>query len=1236
MKSSASSSGNNAISFPEELPISAHVRDIARAIFDHQVVIVAGETGSGKTTQLPKICLAMGRGLVGRIGVTQPRRIAATSVAARVATELGVELGNEVGYQIRFASKISRSTYVKFMTDGILLAETQGDPKLATYDTLIIDEAHERSLNIDFLLGYLKKLLPARPDLRVIVSSATLELDRFAAFFDGAPVISVSGRTFPVETIYRPRQKDEVDVAEAVANTVEEITEIDKREDILVFLPGEREIRETAAALHEHALPHTVVLPLYGRLSQAEQSRVFTRLSQRRIVLSTNVAETSLTIPGIVYVVDAGVARINRYQPRSGVTQLLVEPISRASADQRKGRAGRTRSGVCFRLYEERDFDARPPFTDPEVLRVGLAGAILQMKSLGLGDIRAFPFLDPPPKRAVDEGYRVLEELGAIDAEGALTSIGDKLARLPVDPRIGRMILGGQEEGALAEVLVIAAALGIQDPRERPLAAQKQADQAHRRFLDDRSDFVGLLKLWSFFRDETKNKSQGQIRKLCRDHYLSFLRMTEWSDVHQQLGAIARELGLRVNDKPAGVEAIHRAILPGLLSRIGMWHPESRTYIGARQTRFVIHPSSGLSKKPPQWIVVAELVETSQLFGRMAAAIDPAWLESIAGSLVRRSHGDPTFTERSAQVMAKEHVTLYGLPIVRDKKVHYGPIDPTASRRVFLVHALVRGEYAPEPAPPFLRHNRAMFAEVKRLRDRARRSDMIADDDAVSVFFEQRVPEGVYSGKTFEAWRAEAEAKDPRVLFLSLSDLLVGDDADLTPARYPDSLELAGAKLTLSYRFDPGEEDDGITVSIPVALLPQLDPNVLEWTIPAYVTEKISLLLFGLPKSVQRNIGNVKEVADLLASQLRPFACPLLSSVTEGVFQLTGARIGLDAFRLDELPPHLRLHFRVVDGGKTLGEGRDLAQLQTRFLARGREAFAALPKRGLEKESLAGFPAAGLPEHTTLEAAGTAVFGYPALVETDRGVDLRVVESRLAADDLTRAGLRRLFLAGAGTTLDALEKQVPPRIAASGLSDSGQPRKQIAWRAVDEAFELDDAGRFPRTAKAFDDRLAQGRGRLKSNIADLSRLGTDIAVELDQARAMLKSLAGKPGAPRAALDDVRTQLEYLVPPGMLARAPKQRLLRLPSYLRAIRVRLERLPNGPQKDQSKAQSVLPLWQKWLENHASLVARGVAAHEVDAFRWLVEELRVAVFAPEVGASVSVSKERLSEMWQHLADG
>ncbi|MBA3819466.1 MAG: ATP-dependent RNA helicase HrpA, partial [Deltaproteobacteria bacterium] len=976
------------VRFPENLPITARVIDIANAIDEHQVIIVAGETGSGKTTQLPKICLAMGRAVNGYIGCTQPRRIAATSVAARVADELETELGNVVGYKVRFNDRIKRSSYIKFMTDGILLAEIQGDPMLRGYDTIIIDEAHERSLNIDFLLGFLKQLLPRRPDLRVIVSSATLETARFSTFFGGAPVIEVSGRTYPVDVLYRPPREDEADLADAVANTVNEITELDPRNDVLVFLPGEREIREAVSELEQRALPHTVLLPLYAKLSAAEQQRVFQTAAQRRVVLATNVAETSLTIPGIVYVVDTGVARVNRYNVRTGVTQLLVEPVSKASADQRKGRCGRTESGVCFRLYEEQDYDSRPSHTDPEIKRVGLAGVILRMKALKLGAIESFPFLDPPQQRAVDEGYRVLEELGALGDDGRLTQLGEQLGKLPIDPRLGRMVLGGRDEGALREVVIIAAALGLQDPRDRPHAAQQRADEAHRKFKDEGSDFVSYLKIWAFWQEARGRGSKAQLYKLCREHFLSFNRMREWEDIHAQLVRVMRELELAPNDTPASGEQIHRALLPGLLSKIGMWNVESRVYVGARQTRFLIHPSSGLARKPPQWVMAAELVETSQLFARSVAKIDPGWIEQAAGALCKRSHGDPHWEMKAAQVVAREQVTLYGLPIVKDRKVSYAPFNQDLCRELFITHALVRHEYPTRAR--FMEHNRRLLDEVQHLRDKARRSDMLADEYALWSCFDQRLPESVFSGKTFEQWRRDAEARDPSILELSRADILLDEAHELSPERYPDQLTVRGATLPLTYRFDPGEDDDGITATVPLAVLPQLDPEVLAWTIPGWHEDKLRALLDSLPKSLRKALAPLDELTRTLAAALRPFDGPMLPALERVIYERTGERVPRDAWDLRALPAYLALSFRVVDDqDRTLAQGRDIADLQRTLGQRAKELWARAPRQQYERTGLKAWDLDVLPPSVTLEVGGRAMLAYPALVDAETAVDVR-------------------------------------------------------------------------------------------------------------------------------------------------------------------------------------------------------------------------------------------------------
>jgi len=1224
------------VTFPEILPITARVIDIANAIDAHPVIIVAGETGSGKTTQLPKICLAMGRGAHGQIGCTQPRRIAATSVAARVADELDTELGEVVGYKVRFNDRVKKTAYIKFMTDGMLLAEIQGDAMLRGYDTIIVDEAHERSLNIDFLLGFLKRLLPRRPELRVIVSSATLETERFATFFGGAPVIEVSGRTYPVDVLYRPPREDEADIADAVANTVNEITELDPRNDVLVFLPGEREIRDAVTELEQRALPHTVLLPLYARLSAAEQQRVFQALPQRRVVLATNVAETSLTIPGIVYVVDAGVARVNRYNVRTGVTQLLVEPISKASADQRKGRCGRTESGVCFRLYEEQDFDTRPAHTDPEIKRVGLAGVILRMKALRLGDIESFPFLDPPQKRAVDEGYRVLEELGALGDDGRLTRVGEQLGRLPVDPRLGRMILGGRDENALREVVVVAAALGLQDPRERPHAAQQRADEAHRKFKDEGSDFAGYLKLWAFWQEARARGSRSQLYKLCREHFLSYNRMREWEDIHAQLVRVMRELDFAPNDQPASGEQLHRALLPGLLSKIGMWNVEARNYVGARQTRFQIHPSSGLARKPPSWVMAAELVETSQLFARSVARIDPAWLEQAAGSLCKRSHGDPHWEMKAGQVVANEQVTLYGLPIVKNRKVAYAPFDQGLCRELFITHALVRHEYPTKAA--FMEHNRRLLDEVHHLRDKARKSDMLADEYALWEFFDQRLPAGVFSGKTFELWRRDAEARDPSILELSRADILLDEAHELSPERYPDQLAVRGATLPLAYRFDPGEDDDGITASVPLALLPQLDPAVLAWTIPGWHEDKLRALLDSLPKALRKVLGPLDDLARALAAGLRPFDGPMLPALERAILERTGERVPRDAWDLRALPAYLELSFRVVDDhDKTLAHGRDLTELQRTLGHRAKALWDRAPRERHERTGLRSWDFDQLPASVTIDVGGRAMLAYPALVETETAVDLRLLESATAATAATRDGLRRLFVMQVGTTLGKLEAQLPAALANGPLVVPGAPqslKRQIVLRALDEAFCLTDPEAFPRSKAAFAERLADGRGVLSVVVAQLANAAVELSAELDKVRAVVKTLASRPGPTRAALDDIQSQLARLVPPDLMRVTPAGRLDHIARYLKAIVIRLQRLSYDLPKDQQKAAQVAPFWQSYQRKRSELQAKGYVLVELEEFGWLLEEFRVQTFAPELKTAVPVSAQRLQDLWSRVA--
>jgi ATP-dependent helicase HrpA len=1224
------------IRFPPELPISARAADIMAALDAHQVVIVAGATGSGKTTQLPKLALEMGRGGKRQIGVTQPRRIAATSVAARVAKELDCELGQEVGYQIRFEDRTCQNTWVKFMTDGILLAEIQGDRLLSGYDTLIIDEAHERSLTIDFLLGFLADLLPRRPDLKLVISSATIETERFSAFFGGAPVIQVEGRTFPVDVLYEPPAED-VDLAEAVAAAVENITSLDPRGDILVFLPGEREIRESEHALAARHLRHTQVQPLYARLSAAEQAKVFASIPQRRVILATNVAETSLTIPGIVYVIDTGVARLSRYDARTGTTRLQIEAVSQASADQRKGRCGRVRDGICVRLFDEQSFAARPAFTDPEMKRTGLAGVILRMKSLRLGDVEDFRFLDPPHSRAISEGYRVLQELGALDEERALTPLGENLARLPVDPRIGRMILAGAEQGCLGEVLALAAGLTIQDPRERPRGLEQKADLAQQPFRDQRSDFIGMLKLWAFLREQ-ESRGTSQLRRACKEHFLSFLRVREWGEVHKQLEQVVKELRLpaRARDGKPGkrseviddrrAEAVHVALLSGLLSRIGQWNPEQRVYLGARQTRFMLHPSSGLAKQPPAWVMAFELVETTQLFARTAAKIDPLWLDRVGAHLLKRSYSDPHWSEKSARASVRQHATLFGLPVLRDHSVDYATLAPARARLMFLEHALVRGEYKSRGA--FQAKNRELLEEVARLRDKARQSDMLADDELLLSFFDRRVPDTVVNGKTFEAWREQAEKTDPELLSLSMADVLSAE-RQLTPADYPDTVRLRGVELHASYRFDPSAADDGVTLSVPLALLPQLGHGELDWTIPAWRQPKISALLAELPRALRRELGSIAELSSKVLARLEPFAGPLLPALSRAIYELTGVDVPESAFRVDAIPAYLRFNLRVIgERGQLLAQGRDVTQLIEQHSARARELVqsAAVPTPW-QRSGIVAWDFEALPRFVTRPLLGAELQFFPALVDRQSSVELALFETEAAAERAHRGGVRRLLQLSLKGALSPLAKRVPaPFTRRLGLpaprAETDAFRALVLERVVAEAFGLVEGAELPRDKAAFQRLVAGGTPRLTAVFDETARAIASTNAELESTLRALEAATKQPGALTAS-QDIRAQLEQLFPSDVLRWVDLRHLQHFPRYLRAAQARLTRAIHDPRKDASKAEPFAPLWQMFMAKRSE--ARDT--DEVRRLHFALEELRVALFAPELKPLLPVTVASLS---------
>ena len=1227
--------------FPPELPITARLEEIRELIRNHQVVILCGETGSGKSTQLPKICLDLGRGVYGRIGHTQPRRIAARTLAGRISAELGTEPGTTVGYKVRFHDRVSELTQVKLVTDGMLLAEIQGDRWLNEYDTLIIDEAHERSLNIDFLLGYLKQLLPKRPELKLIVTSATIDPEKFSRHFGGAPVIEVSGRTWPVEVRYRPPEEgDENDpMQQGILDAVEELGR-EGRGDILVFLPGEREIREAAENLRKKGLRGTEVLPLYARLSPREQARVFQPSGARRIVLATNVAETSLTVPGIRYVIDTGYARISRYSPRSKIQRLPVEAISRASADQRKGRCGRVAEGICIRLYAEEDYLARPEFTEPEIQRTNLAAVILQMKVLGFGEIERFPFVDPPDSRQVRDGYKVLEEIGALDGLGKVTQLGRKLARLPVDPRIGRMLLEAAHTGCLAEVLPIAAALSVQDPRDRPLERQQEADEAHALFKDEDSDFIAFLNLWNFLEEKRRHLTQRKFRRLCRDHFLGYTRVQEWHDIHRQLRVLMHEMGYRDNTEPANYETIHRAILSGLLSHIGFRDSGKKRegYLGARGRRFHIFPGSGLFEKAPKWVMAAELVETTKLYARTCARIQPEWVEALAGHLVKHGYSEPHWQARRGQVGGYEKVTLYGLTLVPRRRINFGPIDPVQSREIFIRSALVEGDF--RCRAPFWRHNRELIEYVQDLEARTRRPDLLVDEERIFEFYDCRIPQGIYSQPQFEKWLRKATRKQPKLLHMRLEDVLAREvNAE---AQFPKALKLHGMELPLEYRFEPGHEADGVTLVVPVAVLGQITPGRLDWLVPGLLEEKVVALMKGLPKQWRKHFVPVPDYARQALTRLTPSDTPLKQALGAALKEITGIQVPEDAWNPEELPDYLKMRVRVVDGqGKTLGAGRDLLALQRKFEGKGGEQPVAPGAHPLERTGITRWDFGDLPEQVQQSAGGIRLTGWPALVDEGDSVALAVLGSREAAERAHRAGLRRLVVLslpqqirelrkGLGNlqTLNLQYAKVPPSPVKSGRQLPRNLEEELIALILDRAF-------FPEgtvhTQAAFEATLESGRARLAEVTTEVRRLASDI---LARHHAIRKTLAGITQVHwLASAADMQGQLERLVYRGFLLEIPWERLRYYPRYLRALKLRLEKLRLDPNRDQRWIRELNQVQEPWLERWRAACAKGVVDERLEEIRWLLEELRISLFAQEVKAAVPVSVKRLRKRWSEL---
>ncbi|MBA2778654.1 ATP-dependent RNA helicase HrpA [Billgrantia kenyensis] len=1251
------------LDYPPELPVAERRDEILAALRQHQVVVVAGETGSGKTTQLPKLCLELGLGRRGLIGHTQPRRLAARSVATRLAEELQVSLGEQVGYQVRFTDQSGDDTLVKLMTDGILLAETRHDPDLRRYEAIIIDEAHERSLNIDFLLGYLKRLLPRRPELKLIITSATIDVARFAEHFalpggDGepkpAPVVEVSGRTYPVEVRYRPllRESDDEEdrtLQEGILHAVEEIEQVerDKRwfhgpRDILVFLPGEREIRETADTLRRADLKGTEILPLYARLSNAEQNRVFAPHAGRRIVLSTNVAETSLTVPGIRYVIDPGLVRISRYSYRSKIQRLPVEPVSQASADQRKGRCGRVAEGVCIRLYDEEDFRSRPEFTDPEIRRTNLASVILSMLSLKLGDIEQFPFVDLPDSRFIKDGFRLLFELGAVDESNRLTAIGRKLARLPIDPRLARMVLAGAEQGGLREVLVVVSALAVQDPRDRPAEKREAADQAHRRWHDPDSDFVALLNLWHGFEAARDELSGNRLRRWCKEHYLNYLRLREWHDTFRQLRQLLREMEIEVppptalpEDDQARQQArrqnavqLHKALLPGLLSHLGML-TENREYLGARNRKFVIHPGSGLAKKSPKWLMAFELVETTRLFARTVARIEPQWIEPVAGHLVKRSYSEPHWEMKRAQVVAKEQVTLFGLPIVSSRSVHYGPIAPGESRELFIRRALVEGEFRTKGE--FFDYNRALVEEVEDLEDRARKRDILVDEETLFAFYDERIPEDIFNGKGFEAWRRRAEADSPDVLKFDRAALLAREAGEVTQAQYPDELVLGGVRYPLAYRFEPGAVDDGVTLTVPAAMLPQLPAGRLEWLVPGLLREKCIALLKSLPKAIRRQVVPIPDWVDAALETLVPDDVPLTEALGEFLRRRTGVRVHPDDWRTDQLEPHLIMNVRVVDHeGKVLGQGRDARELERRFEEAASEGARALAIEASEAPDVAGLPDSPLPESRVTTQAGIRVEAYPALVPEGEAFRVELFDHPGKAEQAHRRGVVRLAMSRLPEQVRAI--QGLKGLDACALLFTKVGSKRVLVDDVVEAVFSRTVGQapLPRSAAELEVRLETTRAEL---VPGAEALVATLKQALEGHLAVTKALKGNLSLALALVySDMKVQMQRLVHPGFVTEAGEW-LEEYPRYMQAALVRLEKAPRERMRDQMHMQEIQDFEARLAARRESQRRGGHEEPELVEFGWWIEELRVSLFAQQLGTRMPVSVKRLERRWAEL---
>lgn len=1217
------------IQYPENLPVSLMRDEIAHAIAGNQVVIIAGETGSGKTTQLPKICLELGLGCRGMIGHTQPRRLAARSVASRVAEELQSPLGEVVGFKVRFADALKSESYIKLMTDGILLAELTSDRYLDQYDTIIIDEAHERSLNIDFIFGYLKQILKKRPDLKIIITSATIDVERFSKHFNNAPIIEVSGRTFPVETRYRPLVQDtdaDLDQIEGIFAAVDELV-AEGLGDILIFMNGEREIRDTAEQLSRRNYRDTEILPLYARLSYGEQSKVFSSHRGRRIVLATNVAETSLTVPGIRYVIDPGTARISRYSYRTKVQRLPIEPISQASANQRQGRCGRVGPGICIRLYDEADFNNRPAFTDPEILRTNLASVILQMLAIGLGDIAAFPFIEPPDPRHIRDGFLLLEELQAVankHGKLVLTPLGRNLAQIPVDPRLARMVVESQQLGCLNEVLIVAAGLSIQDPRERPMDKKQASDEAHRRFADPHSDFVSWINLWQHLKDQQKELSASQFRKKCRDEYLAYLRVREWQDLYAQLKQAVHDLKWRLNDTPASYDALHRALLSGLLSHIG-FKDNNNEYLGARNRKFFVFPGSPLAKKGPKWIMAAELTETSRLFARCCAKIEPEWLEPLAAHLIKKSYVEPHFEAKPGSVIALENQVLYGLTVVHRRKVQYGPIDPVEAREIFIRSALAEGQLQTQEA--FFVANQKLLEDIESLEHKSRRRDILVDEQVLVDFYEPRIPQGIYNAQLFFGWWNKTKREQPDLLDFNKALLMQRSADHISALDFPDTWHKGNLRLKLSYHFEPSAADDGVSVHIPVALLNQIDDTDFDWLVAGLREEKCIALIKSLPKSLRRNFVPAPDYARACVQAMQPFSASLLEAMCKQLLRMSGTRISPEDFDLTQIPVHLQMNFKIEDDKNNLvAEGRVLDTLKAELQGVVAKVIRQVADKGIEQEALTEWSFGELPKQYQQQKGNYQVRAFPALIDNKDSVAIKLFDDEFEAQDAHRQGLRRLLLLNIPSPVKHLQQALPNKAKlAMYFNPFGQVQiliDDIIAAAVQQL--LDEKQLDVRDKHQFE----QAKDWVRQ---ELNPTAEQIALKVEQIltlyQGIKKRLKGKISLDIAfAMSDIQSQLDKLVFKGFVEACGWNRLADVARYLKAIETRIDKLPVDPTRDRLHMQSINKVQDALAAQLAKVPRSKPTPPALIEARWMIEEYRVSCFAQVLGTAYPISEKRI----------